>query len=245
MVENNPRRTPSGETRAEAQRRGGVFEPAWGEGQCSNPCLFGEIHEVYRFPPTKPVAGITSTPQANLPIPPPRLCASSPHPVPHCLQLCLNGLFGQPLAGGRSKRHAPSCVASRQWLFDPSDPSDPSDHCRNRNRDRSPPGMAPGPHAPLKPHCRVGSEPQQYGCGIRFLMPESQHARILSIPTPIPRFLHLRIQLPHLQRLNPDIAELDLRAMVLQLDRTIRRPLLQASSGLVGDRVIVMHKPAV
>ncbi|MDD8046274.1 MAG: hypothetical protein PHF14_07420, partial [Verrucomicrobiota bacterium] len=26
---------PSGEPRAEAQRRGGVFELAWGEGQCS------------------------------------------------------------------------------------------------------------------------------------------------------------------------------------------------------------------
>ena len=38
---------------------------------------FGENYLIYRFQPTKPVPGIISTPQANLPIPPLRLCASA------------------------------------------------------------------------------------------------------------------------------------------------------------------------
>jgi len=60
--------------------------------------------------------------------------------------------------------------------------ADQSDHClnrgrgRNRDRDRSLPCIAPGPHGPLKLHCRVVSAPQQYGCGTRFLMSESPHA---------------------------------------------------------------------
>jgi len=62
---------------------------------------FGRNNSIFRFQPTKPVAGIASTTQANLPLcasAPLRLCASSPHPEPQCLQLCPNGLFGQPLA---------------------------------------------------------------------------------------------------------------------------------------------------
>ncbi len=74
--------------RASRRGRSGVFELAWGEGQCSNPAFWEKL--LTRFQPAKPVAGITSTPQANLPIPPLRLCASaqsSPHPVPQCFQL--------------------------------------------------------------------------------------------------------------------------------------------------------------
>ncbi len=29
-----------------AQRRGGVFEPAWGEGQCSHPCFWGKCDRI-------------------------------------------------------------------------------------------------------------------------------------------------------------------------------------------------------
>ncbi len=57
--------------------------------------------------------------------------------------------------------------------------ADQSDHCRNRNRDRDRclPGMAPGPHGPLKLRCRVVPT---LDSGTRFLMSESH-----SIPRPI------------------------------------------------------------
>ena len=66
---------------------------------------FWRNNSINRFQPTKPVAGITSTSQANLPLPPSaplRLCASSPDPEPQCLQVCPNRLFEQPRARGQS-----------------------------------------------------------------------------------------------------------------------------------------------
>ena len=54
---------------------------------------FGEINMIYRFQPTKPVAGITSTPQANLPNPPQRLCPRPPHPAVSHVFLSWRNLF--------------------------------------------------------------------------------------------------------------------------------------------------------
>jgi hypothetical protein len=74
--------------------------------------------------------------------------------------------------------------------------ADPSDHCRNRNRnrDRFMFWLASGPHAALKPRCRVLPVPQRYpGSHVRI------PSRVLSIPRPIatptpisPRHLPLR-----------------------------------------------------
>ncbi len=72
---------------------------------CSLP--FGEIYKIYRFQPTNqscsrhhlnPASKPPHSPSAPL-----RLCASSPHPEPQCLQLCPHGLFGRPQARGRAK----------------------------------------------------------------------------------------------------------------------------------------------
>jgi len=62
-------------------------------------------------------------------------------------------------------------VANRSDRLDRSDRSD-----RDRNRFLF--WLASGPHGPLKLRCQVVSAPQQYGCGTRFLTPESHHASL-------------------------------------------------------------------
>ena len=111
-----------------AKRRGVVFELAWGGGAMLSSLPFGRNNSICRFQPTKPVSGIISPSQANLPLPssaPLRLCASSPDPEPQCLQLCPNGLFEQPLDRGYPKRRRLQAMVADQ-----------SAHCRNRNRNR-------------------------------------------------------------------------------------------------------------
>jgi hypothetical protein len=63
----------SGEPRAEAQRRGGVFELAVRVDKATLIQTIFWNYKVYSFQPTKSVARITSPPQATSPSPPSRL----------------------------------------------------------------------------------------------------------------------------------------------------------------------------
>ncbi len=56
---------------------------------------FGEINSIFRFQPTNRACSRNHlNPAPHSPFAPLRLCASSPHLEPQCLQLCPNGLIG-------------------------------------------------------------------------------------------------------------------------------------------------------
>ncbi len=87
-------------------RRGAVAFSSWlgGEGQCSNPCLWGRL---IRFTVSNQPSLLQELPQPHKQTSPFPLCASArvlPHPEPQCLQRCPNGLFGRALAGRYPKR---------------------------------------------------------------------------------------------------------------------------------------------